>query len=64
MSLRYIPQDTIDEAREALRAGATLDRIAGQLRILPTELASLIGLPQMRRIPADTLSDRTNMSQQ
>lgn len=35
---------TIDECREALRAGRTLDDPAGQLRCDPAHLARLLGI--------------------
>jgi len=42
--MSYIDQSTLDECREALRQGRTLEQLAGHLRVESDHLASLLGL--------------------
>jgi hypothetical protein len=42
--MSYIDGDTLDQCREALRQGRTLDSLAGQLRCSPEHLAKLLGI--------------------
>ncbi len=44
MPQQYLPQDVIDEAREAHRLGVPLGSLASKLGIEPDELARLLGL--------------------
>jgi len=53
MSLPYLPQDTIDEASEALRHGQSIESLAGKLNCSPEHLARLLGLPALRPVPKD-----------
>lgn len=53
----YIDQDTLDECREALRQGSTLDFLAGQMRMTPDTLANLLGIPQWKQIPVEPETD-------
>ena len=48
----YIDGSTLDEAREAIRQGVTLEKLAGQLRVETATLANLLGLPQWKAIPS------------
>ncbi len=48
----YIDQSTLDEAREAHRQGVPLSVLAGKLHCSPEHLASLLGLPQWKQVPA------------
>lgn len=52
-SAPYIDGDTLAEAREALRNGQSVESLAGKLSCSPEHLAGLLGLPQLREIPAD-----------
>ena len=45
MSNPYIAQDVLDQCREALRQGKTLETLAGILRCEADHLARLLGLP-------------------
>lgn len=47
----YIDQDTLDQCREAMRQGVTLETLAGKLQCSPEHLANLLGLPQWKQIP-------------
>jgi hypothetical protein len=49
----YIDADTLDQCREALRQGSTLENLAGQLRVDTAKLAELLGLPLLKPIPQD-----------
>jgi len=51
----YIDADTLDQCREALRQGSTLEKLANQLRVETATLANLLGLPQWKPIPADDI---------
>ena len=39
----YIDGDTLNEAREAIRRGASLESVAGRLKTTPEPLAQLLG---------------------
>ena len=41
----YISSDVLDQCREALRSGITLEQLAGKLRCDVAHLARLLGLP-------------------
>ena len=42
--MSYIDGDTLDQCREALRQGRTLESLASQLRCSPEHLARLLGI--------------------
>ena len=44
----YIDGSTLNEAREALRQGRTLEALAGILRCSPEHLARLLGIPDVK----------------
>ena len=50
--MRYLDSDTIDQCRQALRDGRTLDDLAGKLHCDTDHLARMLGLP-VKPIPAD-----------
>ncbi len=55
---RYVPQPVVDDARDEVRAGRTIDDIANRLGIDSTILAQLLGKPMLRPVldlPADYL---------
>ena len=47
----YIDSDTLDQCREAMRAGRTLEQLARQLRVAPEPLAKLLELPASKTEP-------------
>ena len=52
---RYLPGDVIDECRDVIRRGGSVEKLAGRLGVEPAELQSLLGLPgaqRMRTLPA------------
>ena len=52
---RYLPGDVIDECRDVIRRGGSVESLAGRLGVEPAELQSLLGLPgaqRMRTLPA------------
>lgn len=49
----YIDGATLDEAREALRQGQSLESLAGKLNCSPEPLARLLGLPALQPVPQD-----------
>ena len=53
MSEPYIDGSTLDECREALRQGKTLEALAGILCCSQSHLASLLGLPALQPVPTD-----------
>ena len=53
MSLPYRDADQISEAREAVRNGIPLDRIAGHLRVTVEELRQLLDLPTAKPASAE-----------
>lgn len=57
MSNPYIAQDVLDQCREALRQGRTLEFLAGQLRCEPEHLANMLGEPQWKAEPVTTQAD-------
>ena len=53
---RYLPGDVIDECRDVIRRGGSVESLAGRLGVEPAELQSLLGLPgaqRMRMLPAE-----------
>lgn len=50
---RYIPQDDLDDARDAVAAGRPLADVAGRLGVSVDELAQLLRVPRIRPIPED-----------
>jgi hypothetical protein len=48
----YIDADTLDQCFEAIRQGATITTLAGQLSCSPEHLARLLDLPQWKQVPA------------
>ncbi len=57
MSNPYIAQDVLDQCREAIRQGKTLDYLAGHLRCEPGHLGNLLGLSQAKPVPATQSSE-------
>ena len=57
MSNPYIAQDNLDQCREAMRQGRSLEQLAGQLRCDPEHLARLLGLPAIKRSGPETGCD-------
>ena len=55
MSNPYIAQDVLDQCREALRQGRTLEYLAGQLRCDVGHLSRMLGLPTTK--PVATTDD-------
>lgn len=53
----YIDGDTLDECREAMRQGHSLESLAGKLQCSPEHLARLLGSPALRPIPVDDSCD-------
>ncbi len=55
--MRHIDQGTLDDCREALRHGRTMEQLAGMLRVDAGELSSLLTTPGAQpaksRQPAD-----------
>lgn len=49
----YIDADTLDQCREAMRQGKSLESLAGKLRCSPEHLSRLLGLPTLRPVPKD-----------
>ena len=52
MSLPYIPADIIDEAKDRRRQGDSLEGLASRIGVSPEDLATLLGEPQWKQIPA------------
>ena len=51
--MSYIDADTLDQCFEAIRQGATVEALAGQLGCNPEHLARLLDLPQWKQaVPA------------
>lgn len=50
--MSYIDADTLDQCFEAIRQGATIETLAGQLGCNPEHLARLLDLPQWKQVPA------------
>lgn len=50
--MSYIDADTLDQCFEAIRQGATVEALAGQLGCSPEHLARLLDLPQWKQVPA------------
>lgn len=61
MSTAYVPADTIDEIREAMRAGASRESLAIRIGIDPEDLANLLGEPIWRTIPAEPAGDEFDL---
>ena len=57
MSNPYIAQDILDQCRQALRDGKTLEHLAGRLHCDADHLARMLGLPALRPIPATDEAD-------
>jgi len=53
--MRYIDGATIDDCKNALRQGATLQTLGERLGIDPAELARIIGVPVVK--PAEQPAD-------
>ena len=51
MNGTYIPQDIIDDARNAYGFGVPLDKIAGHIGVSVAELQNALGLPQWKSEP-------------
>ena len=49
--MKYIDGATIDDCKNALRQGATLQTLGERLGIDPAELARLIGVPVIVAVP-------------
>lgn len=47
----YIAQDVLDQCREALRQGKTLEYLAGRVGCDPAHLARQLGVPAAKPIP-------------
>jgi len=47
---RYLPGDVIDECRDVIRRGGSVESLAGRLGVEPAELQSLLGLPGVQRM--------------
>jgi hypothetical protein len=50
--MSYIDADTLDQCFEAIRQGATVEALAGQIGCSQEHLARLLDLPQWKQIPA------------
>jgi hypothetical protein len=48
----YIDGDTLDQCREAIRQGGKVHLLAGIVGCSPGHLATLLGEPQWKQIPA------------
>lgn len=48
----YIDADTLDQCFEAIRQGASVETLAGQLGCCPEHLSRLLDLPQWKQAPA------------
>jgi hypothetical protein len=60
MSLPYLLDDVIDEARYLIRRGYSLKSLANHLRIDPEDLRKLLGEPASKEIPSDSESTSRN----
>ena len=52
MSVQYLDEDTLEDARNALGFQVPIEKIAGQLRVTVPELQSALGIPQWNRQPS------------
>ncbi len=53
----YIPQDLLDQAREAHRQGIPLAELARKLDTEVEHLSQLLGLPCWRQVPVSNVSE-------
>lgn len=57
--MRYVPQDQLDDARNAIACGVPVATLASQIGVSEDELRMLLRLPQWKREEPQLLLDIT-----